>query len=130
MDIVAVEGHPISFVPEACTLPTADRPLRLGEFEELFGTALRAIRRPAPTRLDLVLDHDPGVESIARDLADRETACCSFFAFTFAASPTGSAGLELGVEVSDAHVEVLDGLQRLAASAMRPVGPTRGAEAS
>lgn len=34
-------------VPAACTLPTAERPLRLAEFEELFATAVRGVRPSA-----------------------------------------------------------------------------------
>jgi hypothetical protein len=37
---------------------------------------------------------DPASETTARDLAGRETACCSFFSFTFAhlvtADPAGA----------------------------------------
>ncbi|WP_245718914.1 hypothetical protein [Micromonospora rhizosphaerae] len=37
------------WVPEACTLPTAERPLRVAEFDELFATALRGQTRLSPT---------------------------------------------------------------------------------
>jgi hypothetical protein len=30
-------------VPDACTLPTAEQPLRLAEFDELFATAVRRV---------------------------------------------------------------------------------------
>ncbi|PPK71438.1 hypothetical protein V5P93_003304 [Actinokineospora auranticolor] len=70
----------LAWVPRACALPTAEQPLRLAEFDALF-TALRAVERPEPTRLRLVLD--ASVEAIARDLAARETECCSFFTFAF-----------------------------------------------
>jgi len=34
-----------SWVPDACTLPTAERPLRLAELDDLFATAVRAVHR-------------------------------------------------------------------------------------
>ena len=58
-------------VPGACTLPTAERPLRLAEFDDLFATALRGQQRLSPTRLRLRLD--PVAEQAARDLAVRES---------------------------------------------------------
>ncbi|CAA9243298.1 MAG: hypothetical protein AVDCRST_MAG41-1563 [uncultured Corynebacteriales bacterium] len=73
---------PDAWVPSACTLPTAERPLRVAEFDRLFGTALRDVRRVADTTLVLELAPAPGRAAEVRDLARRETACCSFFAFT------------------------------------------------
>jgi len=95
---------------DACTLPTAERPLRLAEFEELFATALRGQERLSPTHLRWRID--PAAESTARDLTARESECCSFFAFTFGAD---DGGVRLDVEVPDRHVDVLDGLAQMAA---------------
>ena len=67
-----------AWVPEACTLPNADRPARVAEFDELFGS-LRELRREAPTWLRLRLD--TALESRTRDLLARESGCCSFFDF-------------------------------------------------
>lgn len=92
-------------VPEACVLPTAERPLRLAEFDRLFATALRQRVRLAPTRLRLRLD--PAAEAVARDLLARETECCSFFTFTFGRD---ADALTVDVEVPSAHASVLDGL--------------------
>lgn len=103
-----------AWVPEACTLPTVERPLRLAEFDELFATALRGQQRPSPTTLRW--DFDPACEATARDLTARESSCCSFFTFDF---EPGDAGLRLHVAVPDAHVEVLDALQRRAADRIR-----------
>lgn len=47
-------------MPDACTLPTAQQPLRLAGFDALFATALAVVRRPEPTRLRLILDADDG----------------------------------------------------------------------
>ena len=98
------------WVPEACTLPTAERPLRLAEFDALFATALRGQQRLSPTRLRW--QFDPAAESAARDLTGRETECCTFFSFTLV--PAGGE-LQIDVEVPTAHVEVLDALADRAA---------------
>ena len=102
------------WAPQACTLPTAERPVRVAEFDELFATGLRGQQRLARTRLRWRLDVD--AEATARDLTSRESECCSFFTFTFA--PAGDA-LQLDVEVSAGHVAVLDALARRAAAGMR-----------
>jgi hypothetical protein len=94
-----------SWVPPACTLPTAEQPLRLAEFDDLFASALLAQHRPAPTLLRWQLH--PAAEQKARELAERETACCSFFTFTFTSTP---GHLQLDVAVPAAYVEVLDAL--------------------
>ena len=103
------------WVPDACTLPTAGRPLRLAEFEQLFATALRGQQRLGPTTLRW--DLDPAHETTARDLTARESGCCSFFTFAFR---PGDDTLLLDVEVPDAHLDVLDALQQRATDRMRP----------
>ncbi|NED97837.1 hypothetical protein G1H11_21285 [Phytoactinopolyspora alkaliphila] len=113
-----------SFVPDSCTLPTAEQPLRVAEFQALFAASLREVRRASSTQLVLELDADPGVEHVTRDLAAREGQCCSFFTFSFTrgeASPGRS--LEMSVSVPNVHVAVLDGVQRLASSSMSSPGP-------
>jgi hypothetical protein len=102
-----------SWVPQACTLPTAQRPLRVAEFDDLFATALRGQQRLSPTALRWRLD--PTVEQTARELTGRETECCSFFTFTFA--PDGDA-VQLDVAVPAAHIDVLDALANQAAAGM------------
>ena len=82
---------PSDWAPEACTLPTAERPLRVAEFDELF-TALLRFDRPQPTLLELVLPRE--AEATGRDHANRESQCCSFF-----------------VGVPSTQVGVLDSLQ-------------------
>ncbi len=89
-------------MPAACTLPTVQRPVRVAEFDQLFA-AVRGSRRPSPVRLELVLD--PEVEPFARELAAKETSCCSFFTFDFAST---ADGLLMAVGVPEAQVEVLD----------------------
>jgi hypothetical protein len=64
----------------ACTLPTAERPLRLAELDDLFSSSARAVTRDGD-RLRIHLTGDAGLREVVRDLAERETACCSFFTF-------------------------------------------------
>lgn len=92
------------WAPAACTLPTVEQPLRLAEFDEFFRTAVRRSTRTSTTRLDLVIL--PESEATARDLAERETSCCSFFDFDAAAD-----GLAMRIGVPAGHVDVLDALQ-------------------
>jgi hypothetical protein len=80
--------------------------LRVAEFDALFADALIGLDRPAPTRLRLALD--PTAEPTARDLAARETECCSFFVFTFEHGKGGSLTLDVAVPAN--HVDVLDAL--------------------
>jgi len=99
-------------VPDSCTLPTAERPLRLAEFDELFSTSVREVESPSPTRARMRL---AGVDpALVRDLTARETECCSFFAFTVFEDP-----LVLEVEVPPAYADVLDSLLRRADVARR-----------
>ncbi|MEW2445303.1 hypothetical protein [Micromonospora marina] len=102
-----------SWVPDACTLPTTERPLRLAEFDGLFRDALRGVDRPAARHLRLHLDGD--AEPVARDLIARESACCSFLTFDLA-RPDGDV-LTLDVRVPAARVAVLDALARRATAA-------------
>ncbi len=93
------------WAPDGCILPTAERPLRVAEFDELF-TAVVRFDRSQPTRLDLVLGRD--AEATARDLADRESQCCSFFAFDF--EPAGDEVL-MHIGVPQSRVAILDALE-------------------
>jgi hypothetical protein len=93
------------WAPDACTLPTAQRPLRVAAFDDLF-TAVRRSQRPQPTRLDLVLPR--AVEAAGRDLARRESECCSFFTFEFESL---GGDVVMHIAVPPEHVEVLDALQ-------------------
>ena len=96
--------------PEACTLPTADQPLRVAELEALFATAVRHVDRLGDRRARLHLAGPAGLEATVRDLVARETECCSFFAFTI--SGTADA-VTLDVEVPATQVGVLEGLLSL-----------------
>ncbi|MFE6923482.1 hypothetical protein ACFVAV_20830 [Nocardia sp. NPDC057663] len=91
------------WVPDACTLPTAEEPIRVAEFDRFFAESVHGMARPAPTQLELQLAAD--ADAAARDLAARESNCCSFFTFDF---DTTGTGLVMRVGVPAAYVEVLD----------------------
>ncbi|MEU8614554.1 hypothetical protein AB0C29_41865 [Actinoplanes sp. NPDC048791] len=98
-------------IPDACTLPTAERPLRLAEFDALFATAVRRVDRVGPTRARLRLTGPAGLGATVRDLTARETACCSFFTFTMTPEPAGEGeALILDVEVPAQYADVLASL--------------------
>jgi len=108
------------WAPDSCTLPTAERPLRAAEFDALLSTAA-SVRRLAPTRLLITVAGGPEVAATARELAARETACCSFFTFAVDETP---AGVTLEVSVPPPYLAVLDGLARRAAAVSGPAQPS------
>lgn len=103
-------------IPDACTLPTAAQPLRQAEFAALCSTALRHHERIRPGHLRLTLSGDADLADTVRELATRETECCSFFDFTV--TETADA-VTLDIEVPAAQTAVLDGLSELAAPLAR-----------
>ena len=106
-----LDRHP-DWVPQACALPSVERPLRQAEFDDLFAT-LTGVERSAPTVATLTLAGGEGLASRARDLTARESSCCEFF--TFDVAVTGPAAAEpeevrLSIAVPEAHVAVLAAL--------------------
>jgi len=117
---MAVSDHPdstatVTWAPEACRLPTAERPLRVEEFGALFADALRRVDRETDTRLRLTLRRRPGTTGRVEDLVSRETECCSFFEFRVRSLEDA---IVLDVAVPRGQVEVLDGLERQARATM------------
>ena len=111
---------------DTCTLPTADQPLRVAEFDDLFATALRAIERPdAAGRARLVLAGGDDLAERVQRLADAEAACCSFVTFTLTPLATDELDaadrtvLALDIEVPVARAEVLAALLQRAEQARR-----------
>ncbi|GGO82865.1 hypothetical protein [Nonomuraea cavernae] len=98
----------LGWAPSACTLPTAEQPLRVAEFDALFADALRGVARPEHTRLRLDLAFSPDNAARAAELAARENGCCSFFTFTLTIA---GGGLALEVTVPAEQTDVLDVLQ-------------------
>lgn len=103
-------------IPDACTLPTADRPTRLAEFDALFATALRRVDTIGPTRARLRMTGPVGLAATVRDLTAREAACCSFLTFTVTPEPADDGeALILDVEVPARYADVLASLAERAA---------------
>lgn len=96
-----------TWVPDACTLPTVEQPLRSTEFDELFRDATTAVERIDARRVRLVLRPEAQVAARAADLTVRETQCCSFFGFTLTAT---GGGLTLDVTAPPEQIAVLDAL--------------------
>ncbi|WP_107654705.1 hypothetical protein [Nocardia suismassiliense] len=94
-----------NWAADSCTLPTAEQPLRTAEFDRFFAESVREVRRVRPTRLDLLIVSD--AEELGRDLAARESECCSFFDFAFT---TVGDDVVMRIGVPDSQVEVLDAL--------------------
>ena len=92
---------------QACTLPTAERPLRQAEFDRLFASGVRSAARVDRRQVRLELVPEAAVAAQAADLVVRETECCSFFRFSLTA--TGGQ-VSLDIAVPDQHVDVLEAL--------------------
>jgi len=104
-------------VPEACTLPTAERPLRLAEINQLFTTAVRHVETISPTHARIQLSGPAGLEATVRDLTARETQCCSFFTFDVTPEPAAGDGtLTLDVQVPAQHADILASLAQRAST--------------
>jgi hypothetical protein len=116
----AMTTDDLAWVPDACSLPTVDRPLRLTEFDDLFAVAVRRVEPVTPTHARLHLTGETGLAATVRDLTARETECCSFFDFTV--TPVTAVEGEtviLDVDVPAQYANVLDALT-LRASAVAP----------
>ena len=100
---------------EACTLPTADCPLRVADFDALFAAHLRRVERPAATEASLVMVGGPDLVDRVQRLADSESSCCAFFDFTVTERRDE---VVLDVVVPPAYADVLAGLVSRAASAL------------
>jgi hypothetical protein len=95
----------LDWAPSSCSLPTIERPLREREFENLFASSLTGAVRTSSTGAELTLT----VESLphARDLAARETSCCSFFSFKI--REVGGEAV-MSITVPPAHTAVIGAL--------------------
>lgn len=77
-----------------------------------FAQALRAVSRPTPQRLRLVLDRTH--EDAVRDLVARERECCAFFTFTITRHNAHEFCLDITAPPDEAAV--VDGLAKQAAT--------------
>jgi len=103
LNLLADEG----WVPDACTLPTVEQPLRRDEFDDLFANDVRSVTRESPQQLRLELRTDPAAAAQAAGLAVKETGCCSFFTFDLTIT---DGGVSLTVSTAPAHESVLAAL--------------------
>jgi hypothetical protein len=112
-------------IEDFCTLPSAARPFRLMEFDELFRSQVGPPRRIDPHRVEFTFAGGEGLYAKVSDLVARETACCSFFEFTIANRPHDAAGedhLVLRVGVPASRDDVLEALTDRAVAAMGRAG--------
>jgi hypothetical protein len=109
-----IEAAVAAWAPDACTLPTAEQPLRVAEFDAFFDEAVTGVTRPSRGRVRMSLTATPDIAGRAATLMTKETACCSFF--TFGLTATGGE-LALEVTVPDRHRDVLEALASRAEAA-------------
>ena len=96
-------------VAEACTLPTVERPARSAEWGSLF-REVTAVESVGAQRGRLVFPVDSALEMQVRDLASRESSCCSFFTFQLreGVDAAGARTMTLDVSVPPSQSAVLD----------------------
>lgn len=98
-----------AWVPaDACTLPRADQPLRVAEFDNLFRAHLDGVEQMSRTRARLSFSGGRAVREKVSRLTAQESACCSFFTFDITAATFEVVVLD--VQVPEAHADVLAGL--------------------
>ncbi|MFD3747211.1 hypothetical protein [Nocardia sp. NPDC058633] len=95
------------WAPTSCTLPSTDIPLRVAEFDQFFTDSVLSWDRPTPVALELVLPQT--AEAAGRDLATRESACCSFFTFSFEQRATASVVMRISVPTD--RITILDAIE-------------------
>jgi hypothetical protein len=111
----------MTWVPESCTLPTVEQPLRVAEFDALFALVVEPVERMSPTRLRIRLPVGDEIGSATRDLVAREAGCCSFFSFDVRPLSTST---ELQIGVPESQVTVLDAIEQRADAARASSVPT------
>ena len=103
-----------------CTLPAVARPLRVGEFDDLFQDQTAAPRWIDRHRVEFTFAGGGDLYEQVSDLVARESACCSFFDFSITRSAREAAqcpSLALRVGVPASRHDVLEGLTNHAVSA-------------
>lgn len=100
-------GSPdLQWIPDTCTLPTVDRPLRVAAIDQFVIDSVLSIDQVDPTTLRLIIDG--AAIDRARDLAAQETVCCTFFDFTMTPLADGTATMQ--VSAPAAQLPVLEAL--------------------
>ena len=95
---------PGDWVPDSCTLPTVEQPVRHSEIDDLFAHHVLSVTRESDSSTRLALRTDPDTASLAAALAVKESSCCSFFTFLLV---TADGRVELVVGTAPTHREVL-----------------------
>lgn len=95
------------WAPAACTLPTAEQPLRRAAFDDLFAVDVLRVNQVSQLEVCLELRPDATVAARAASLAAKETGCCSFFTFGLSITD-GTVAMTISTE--QAHQEVLAAL--------------------
>ncbi|WP_436770806.1 hypothetical protein [Yinghuangia sp. YIM S09857] len=85
----------MTWIPDAYTLPTGDRPPRAAAFDALFADALVGAGRLGATRARLVFA--AAAEARVRDLVTRGPACPAPFRFTVQEPALGRVAVEVAV---------------------------------
>jgi hypothetical protein len=97
---------------DSCTLPAAELPGRLAEFDAAFAAGLRRADVISPTHARLVFTADRAQAEALAGLLDRESQCCSFFTFDQRAE---GDRVTVDVTVPPGHAETLAALAGRAA---------------
>jgi len=93
----------LDWAADACTLPTAERPLRAAEFDALFAERLVRVERISPTSARIELLSGNETIALAQDLTEREASCCSFFSFAVNGTDDATT-IDVGVPASRADI--------------------------
>ncbi len=97
----------LDWVADACTLPTAERPLRVAEFDALFAERLVRVERMSPTSARIELLRGDETIGLAQDLTEREASCCSFFSFLVDGTDDATT---IEVDVPPQRADILEAL--------------------
>lgn len=92
---------------QACTLPTAERPTRLAEFDDVFVRHLVGTELESATQATMSFNGGEDTARLLEDLTARESRCCSFFDF---AVTTSGDNVDLRVAVPSTQADVLTAL--------------------
>lgn len=93
----------LDWVPESCTLPTIEQPVRTAEFDDLFRDAVVRVEQQSESVLMLELMATPENGARAARLAAHETDCCSLFTFALTISH-GSMNLIITTPHGQEHI--------------------------
>lgn len=95
------------WVPEACSLPAVEQPLRRREFDDFFHADVIGVVPESPQQIRLELRAEPAAAARAASLAAKETGCCSFFTFELKIT---DGSVSMTVSAPAAHEPVLAAL--------------------